>query len=236
MTKNNNKKNYILLLTLLFSFSVSAQDLYWYDVLLDVKNESAKDFEKAVDDYYTSVDFPEGVSMTLSNIAMKGQGFKETHILSFVSPSSQSLADLRSSLSGKKWDDYIDIVRPLINSARTAVGNASNPQNEDQINPIGQAWCFKVDSKNIPAFSAGFSKLMETFNFPGFVALAQVTHGLSNGENVIIYGTYSSLNDAFTFGPKNEAEASAFAEFGELTSGISEFTQTWTRVRIKEFN
>lgn len=234
--KFNNMKNYILLFTLLFSFSVSAQDLYWYDVLLDVKNESAKDFENAVDDYYTSVDFPEGVSMTLSNIAMKGQGFKETHILSFVSPSSQSLADLRSSLTGKKWDDYIDIVRPLINSARTAVGNASNPQNEDQINPIGQAWCFKVDSKNIPAFSAGFSKLMETFNFPGFVALAQVTHGLSNGENVIIYGTYSSLNDAFTFGPKNEAEASAFSEFGELTSDISEFTQTWTRVKIKEFN
>ena len=83
-------KNYILLFTLLFSFSVSAQDLYWYDVLLDVKNESAKDFENAVDDYYTSVDFPEGVSMTLSNIAMKGQGFKETHILSFVSPSYQS--------------------------------------------------------------------------------------------------------------------------------------------------
>ena len=43
-------KKYIFILTLLFSFSVSAQDLYWYDVLLDVKNETAKDFEKAVDD------------------------------------------------------------------------------------------------------------------------------------------------------------------------------------------
>ena len=102
-------------------------------------------------------------------------------------------------LSGKNWDDYIDIVRPLINSARTAVGNASNIYNEDQFNPIGQAWCFKVESKDIPAFTAEFSKLMETFNFPGFVGLAQVTHGMSNGENVIIYGTYSNLNDAFTF-------------------------------------
>ena len=234
--KFNNMKKYIFILTLLFSFSVSAQDLYWYDVLLDVKNETAKDFEKAVDDFYSSVNFPEGVSMTFSNIQIKGQGFKETHILSFVSPSSQSLADLRASLSGKNWDDYIDVVRPLINSARTAVGNASNIHNEDQFNPIGQAWCFKVDSKDIPAFTAGFSKLMETFNFPGFVGLAQVTHGMSNGENVIIYGTYSNLNDAFTFGPKNEAEANAFAEFGELTSGISEFTQTWTRVKIKEYN
>ena len=229
-------KKYIFIVALLFSFSASSQDLYWYDVLLDVKIENAKDFEKAVDDYYSSVDFPEGVSMTLSNIAMKGEGFKETHILSFVSPSSQSLADLRSSLTGKKWDAYIDVVRPFLNSARTAVGNASNLYNEDQFNPIGQAWCFKVDSKNIPSFTAGFAKLMETFNFPGFVGLAQVTHGLSNGENVIIYGTYGTLNEAFTFGPKTEAEAAAFAEFGELTSGISEFTQTWTRVRIKEYN
>ena len=154
-------KKYIFILTLLFSFSVSAQDLYWYDVLLDVKNETAKDFEKAVDDFYSSVKFPEDVSMTFSNIQIKGQGFKETHILSFVSPSSQSLADLRASLSGKNWDDYIDVVRPLINSARTAVGNASNIHNEDQFNPIGQAWCFKVDSKDIPAFTAGFSKLMD---------------------------------------------------------------------------
>ena len=61
-------KKYIFILTLLFSFSVSAQDLYWYDVLLDVKNERAKDFEKAVDDFYSSVNFPEDVSMTFSNI------------------------------------------------------------------------------------------------------------------------------------------------------------------------
>ena len=33
--KFNKMKNYILLFTLLFSFSVSAQDLYWYDVLLE---------------------------------------------------------------------------------------------------------------------------------------------------------------------------------------------------------
>ena len=30
---------------------------------------------------------------------------------------------------------------------------------------------------------------METFDFPGFVGLAQVTHGISNGENILIYGT-----------------------------------------------
>jgi len=229
-------KKYIFLLTFFFSFSLSGQDLYWYDVLLDVNLGNAKEFEKAVDDFYSSVEFPEDVSMTFSNIAMKGQGFKETHILSFVSPSSNSLANLRASLSGDNWESYLDIVRPYINTARTAAGNASMIYNQEKMNPIGQAWVFKVKSKNIPAFSQGFSTLMESFDFPGFVGLAQVTHGTSNGENIIIYGTYKDLNDAFTFGPKNDAEAKAFADFGNLIGDISDFTQTWTRVKIKDYN
>ena len=130
--------------------------------------------------------------MTFSSIPLKGQEFKESHILSFVSPSASALAEIRGSLTGEEWDDYVDIVRPSVESVRAVAGNVSLVYNEDQFNPIGQAWCFKVDSKDIPAFTAGFSKLMETFNFPGFVGLAQVTHGMSNGENVIIYGTYSS--------------------------------------------
>ena len=73
--KFNNMKNYIFIIALLFSFSASAQDLYWYDVLLDVKNESAKDFEKAVDDYYSSVDFPEGVIYDLVKYFNERSGF-----------------------------------------------------------------------------------------------------------------------------------------------------------------
>jgi hypothetical protein len=77
---------------------------------------------------------------------------------------------------------------------------------------------------------------METFEFPGFIALAQVNHGITNGENVIIYGTYENLNSAFMFGPKNDNEAQAFGEFFNITGDISEFTQTWTRIKIKEYN
>ena len=44
------------------------------------------------------------------------------------------------------------------------------------------------------------------------------------------------LNDAFSFGPKNDKEAKAFAQFFESTSDIAEFTQTWTRVKINDFN
>ena len=229
-------KKYIYILTIFFSISLSAQELFWYDVLLEVEGEDVTEFEKTVDAYYSSVDFPEDVTMTFSSIGLKGQGFEETHILSFVSPSSQSLANLRASLSGEKWENYLDLVRPLVDNVRVSAGNASKVFNAEEFYPIGQVWVFKVKSKYIPQFTVAFEKLMQTFDAPGFVGLANVTHGISNGENLLIYGTYPDLNSAFTFGPKNEAEAGAFAEFFNLTGEISEFTQSWTRVKIQDYN
>ena len=92
-------KKYIYFLTIFFSISLSAQELFWYDVLLEVEGEDVTEFEKTVDAYYSSVDFPEDVTMTFSSIGLKGQGFEETHILSFVSPSSQSPPSLLNSSS-----------------------------------------------------------------------------------------------------------------------------------------
>ena len=124
--------------------------------------------------------------------------FKETHILSFVSPSSQSLANLRASLSGEKWENYLDLVGPFVENVRVSAGNATQVYNAEQFYPIGQVWSFKVKSKHVPQFSQAFAKLMQTFEAPGFVGLANVTHGISNGENLLIYGTYPDLNSAFT--------------------------------------
>ena len=229
-------KKYIYILTILFSTSLTSQELYWYDVILEVDGVDNNKFEETVDAYYSTVDFPEDVSMTFSSINLKGQDFEETHILSFVSPSSQSLANLRGSLSGEDWENYLDLVRPFVDNVRVSSGNASRVYNAEEFYPIGQVWGFKVKSKHIPQFTQAFDKLMQTFNAPGFVVLANVTHGISNGENLLIYGTYPDLNSAFTFGPKNEAEAGAFAEFFNVTGEISEFNQSWTRVKINDYN
>ena len=101
-------KTYIYLLSFFFSISLSAQEMFWYDVIIEVEGEDTVEFEKAVDDFYSNVDFPDDVALTFSSINLKGQDFEGTHILSFVSPSSQSLANLRGSLSGKKWENYLD--------------------------------------------------------------------------------------------------------------------------------
>ena len=108
--------------------------------------------------------------------------------------------------------------------------------NAEEFYGIGQVWGFRVKSRDIPVFANAFTKLMETFDSPGFVALTQVTHGISKGENLLIYGTYPDLNSAFTFGPKNDSESQAFAEFFNVTAEISEFTQSWTRLLIKAYN
>jgi len=229
-------KKYIYFLSFLFSISLTSQELYWYDVILEVEGEDVVEFEKTVDKFYSSVDFPDDVNMTFSRIPLKGMGYEETHILSFVSPSAESLANLRESLSGRKWENYLEVVTPFIDGVRASAGNAPIIYNPELSYGIGQVWGFKIKSKDIPAFSQAFSNLMETFDFGGFVGLAQVTHGISNGENILIYGTYENLNSAFTFGPKNDNELKAFSEFFDVTSDIAEFTQSWTRVKINDYN
>ena len=229
-------KKFLLLLSFLFSVSLFSQQLYWYDVILEVNGEDTVQFEEAVDSYYSSVDFPSDVTMTFSAIPLKGKGYEETHILSFVSPSSQSLANLRASLTGEDWENYVEVVRPYIDGCRASAGNALLVYKPEEFYGIGQVWGFKVSSKNVPVFANAFTKLMETFDSPGFVGLAQVTHGISDGENILIYGTYPDLNSAFTFGPKNEQEAQAFAEFFDVTDQVSDFIQSWTRVKINDYN
>ena len=70
-------KKYIYILITLFSFSLSAQDGYWYDVLLEVEGEDVTEFEKTVDDFYSSLDFPGDVTLGFSRIQIAGQGLRK---------------------------------------------------------------------------------------------------------------------------------------------------------------
>ena len=188
-------KKYIYLLTLLFSLLSSGQEIFWYNVLLEVKPSNTSIVENLVDEYYSDFDFTENTSMTFSNIALKGQDFKETHVLSFTSSSSESLAELRSSLSGNEWDLYIAEIQKHISSARVSAGKSLGIYNQDIDYPIGQAWIFDVNDAS--SFVNSFEKLMKTFKFEGYLAIGQIIHGVSNGENMYIYGTYKDLNTAF---------------------------------------
>ena len=45
-------RQFIYILAILFSFSISAQEGFWYDVLLEVDGEDTNEFEKTVDNFY----------------------------------------------------------------------------------------------------------------------------------------------------------------------------------------
>ena len=225
-------KKYIYLITLLLSLSLSGQQIFWYNVYLEVKPSELKNVENLVDGFYANFDFPEGTSMGFSTIPLKGESFKGTHVLSFSSKSSESLANLRASLSGNDWDLYLSEIQKYIISGRSSAGKSLMLINDGVDYPIGQAWVFSVDDGN--SFVNSFSKLMKTFKFDGYLAIGQVVHGTSGGENMYIYGTYPDLNSAFNFGAKNDAESKAFDTFFKETAK-EDFIQSFTRVLIKKY-
>ena len=226
------KKIITLILCLNFSILL-CQENFWSDVLLEVPSPETSNVVKLIDGFYSKIDFPEGVVLSVSRIAYKGENLRATHILSFVSESSQSLSDFLNSLTGPSWDSYINEMRKYVVGRRSA-GTSFLVFNEDQIQPIGQVWTFKV--KDFDSFTSSCAKLMNTINLDGFVAIGQIAHGVSDGENAYIYGTYPDLNSAFITGPKNELEQNAFNSFSsEMSNSGAEYNQSFTRVLLKSY-
>ena len=220
------------IISLFISFTSFSQNIYWFDVTIDVDGGNASSVAELVTGYYSSIKIPEDVSVSFSSIAMKGNSFKGTHILSMFSQSAKSLADFRASLKGPKWDLYISKMGKYVNTARRGAGVGLLNFNLDKPQPIGQAWIFKV--KNQPSFVASFGKLMKSTKTPGLVSMGQIVHGSDNGENMYIYLTYPDLESAFKFGPDSKKEQEAFATFQKEISS-ADYSQTFTRVLIKQF-
>ena len=227
-------KKTLLLITLLFSSFLFSQNMFWYDVLLEVDSKDVATVAGLVDNYYSNHKKGTDVTVQFSSIPLKGSSEKATHIISITSESSKSLADFRNSLSGSDWDLYISKMNNYVKSSRASAGKDLYSVGTDNSNPIGQAWVFKVANSNLNTFVGAFSKLIKSINFEGSVGVGQIIHGTENAESTYIYGTYSDLNSAFNFGPKNDSEAKAFSEFSESVKG-SELSKTFTRVLIKKY-
>ena len=70
-------KKYIYILTILFSCSLSSQDGFWYDVLLEVEGENVNEFEKTVDGFYSSLDFPGDVTLSFLGFSLQDKDLKK---------------------------------------------------------------------------------------------------------------------------------------------------------------
>ena len=227
------KKIFTLLSILICSLGFS-QNLYWYDVMLEVDSKDSSTVAGLVDNFYSNHPKPSNVKVAFSSIPLKGASEKATHMIGITSESSQSLADYRNSLKGSDWDLYISKMRNYIKSSRAAAGRDLITNGSETSYPIGQAWVFKVKNTQLNTLAQAFGKLIKSFKFDGFVGMGQIVHGTDNGESVYIYGTYSDLNSAFNFGPQSKDDAAAFAEFSKTLDAV-EYSKTFTRVLIKSY-
>ena len=227
-------KKTLLLFSLFVSSFMFSQNVFWYDVLLEIDATDTESAANLIDGFYSNHTIAEDVAVAFSSIPLKGASEKATHMISITSESSKSLADFRSSLSGAAWDVYVSKLGKYIKSSRSSAGKDLYSVNGGTANPIGQAWVFKVDNAAANTFVTAFGKLMKSIKFDGSVGVGQIIHGTENGESMYVYATYADLNTAFNFGAKNDSEAKAFSTFSETVKG-SDFSKTFTRVLIKRY-
>ena len=227
-------KKTLLLFSLFVSSFMFSQNVFWYDVLLEIDATDTESAANLIDGFYSNHTIAEDVAVAFSSIPLKGASEKATHIISITSESSKSLADFRSSLSGAAWDVYVSKLGKYIKSSRSSAGKDLYSVNGGTANPIGQAWVFKVDNAAANTFVTAFGKLMKSIKVDGSVGVGQIIHGTDNGESMYVYATYADLNTAFNFGAKNDSEAKAFSTFSETVKG-SDLSKTFTRVLIKRY-
>ena len=228
-------KNVFILFSILISSLTFSQNVFWYDVMLEVDGKNASTVASLVDDFYSNHKKSSDVTVEFSSIPLKGPSEKATHIISIASNSSQSLADFRNSLKGENWDLYISKMSNYVKSSRASAGKSLITNGSETNYPIGQAWVFKATNPKLPSMVEAFGKLIKSYNFDGFVGMGQIVHGTENGESVYIYGTYPNLNDAFNFGPQSKKESAAFAEFAKVFDAAAQYSKTFTRVLIKSY-
>ena len=225
------KKIFTIFSILICSIAFS-QNIFWYNVMLEVEGKNASTVAGLVDGYYSNHPKPSNVKVEFSSIPLKGASEKATHVISISSESSKSLADYRNSLKGEDWDLYISKMSNYVKSNRASAGKSLITNDSKTQYPIGQAWTFKVKNTQLNSMAQAFGKLIKSFKFDGFVGMGQIVHGSDDGESIYIYGTYSDLNAAFNFGPKSKNDAAAFAEFSKVLDTV-EYSKIFTRVLVK---
>ena len=96
------KKFYLLLLTIIlsFSFSNAQNNVAWEEVALSVDSGNAPYVLNLMDNFYSSIDMPEGTSVSLEAIYHSPKG-SPTHIINTVALSSTSACNRNPDLAHK---------------------------------------------------------------------------------------------------------------------------------------
>ena len=201
------------------STAFSQQQIYWTEVALEVTPGKASLVYKLVDDFYSSIDFPEGSSLTLNAIQNKSEWTKATHFLNFAG-TPDGLSQLRELRSGEAYEAYVENLEGLAKIVAMKQGQSLVRIQGENGSYSEQMWSFYVDDPG--TFAQAFIELNEGFSNGNYISLGQYTGGERN-ETHYIYTTHSDAKSQFTFFPDNEKEQEAFAKFNSIITPISQY-------------
>ena len=157
-------KNFLLIFAVFsLSFnSLNAQDqIYWTEVALEVIPGKAPLVYKLVDDFYSSIEFPEDASLTLNAIQNKSEWTNATHFLNFAG-SPDALAELRELRTGNAYDSYVTNLQGLAKIVAMKQGQSLIRIQGENGSYSEQMWSFYVDDPG--TFAQAFIELNKGFS------------------------------------------------------------------------
>jgi len=228
-------KKIIFIFLLVFSFSLSAQNIVWEQVGLKVNQGSSNFVLELIEGFYTSIDKPEGVAISLDAVMFKPEGYEATHFLTFAG-SVEDLAKLRELRSGSVYMEYNQNMLKFSKITSITSGSTLMRMNLDKGNyPIAQLWQWNV--KDPEVFMNEFISLTKSFPQDGYLSIGRISQGSGpNGESHYIYTTHKDYGSALSWGPKNEKEQAAFVKFQKKTNPTSDYLGTVTVRNVKSWN
>ena len=228
-------KKIIFIFLLVFSFSLSAQNIVWEQVGLKVNQGSSNFVLELIEGFYTSIDKPEGVAISLDAVMFKPEGYEATHFLTFAG-SVEDLAKLRELRSGSVYMQYNQNMLKFSKITSITSGSTLMRMNLDKGNyPIAQLWQWNV--KDPEVFMNEFISLTKSFPQDGYLSIGRISQGSGpDGESHYIYTTHKDYGSALSWGPKNEKEQAAFVKFQKKTNPTSDYLGTVTVRNVKSWN
>jgi len=227
-------------LLLLMSFvaltatSLYAQNqVYWEDVHIVVEPGDAPIVLGLMDDFYSSIEIPEGTSVSLLGIFNKSEWTDATHVLSFIG-SADGLSKLRDLRSGEAYNNYNNSITSVAKIVAIKQGNTLiRVPGENSEVWSSQEWSFYVD--DAVTFGNAFAELMKNVEPSGYVSLGQYTAG-ERGETHYIYANYPDYVSQLKSNVDTPEEQEDFVKFLEKIGPISTYRGSVTLRPIKGWN
>ena len=142
------KKFITLLFILTLGFSYSQENIAWNRVDFYVPANQAGAYLEAMDEFYSNIEMPEGVSVSLVRYFYKPKDVKATHSIVFAGP-VDGIIELRQIRSGEGYEafyDDLDVLDAKIVS--NSAGQSLIRMNTDsERGNWAQSWQWRVDDQ-----------------------------------------------------------------------------------------